>query len=175
MLVFGICIALKICTKLFEKVKKRRIFFGKRQQTFKDTNVCWLVNTIKKNKILWLPLTIITQHIIPGGKKVYNENKNFSVRCIFNTKKVVWDGVFDCGCHLKPGASLQMSFFCDCTTYLVSVSHWWNRLACLANSLRNLSFSSWRLASLANSPSRSSMIFCKLRQVSSRASMVNQV
>lgn len=60
-------------------------------------------------------------------------------------------------------------------TYLVSVNHWWNKLACLANSLRNLSFSSCRWASLANSPSRSSMIFCKLRQVSSNASMVNQV
>lgn len=60
-------------------------------------------------------------------------------------------------------------------TYLVSVNHWWNKLACLANSLRNLSFSSWRKASLANSPSRSSMIFCKFFQVSSKASMVNQV
>lgn len=94
---------------------------------------------------------------------------------IFMPPKNIESKITEILCNVHNTADRRWKLNEDGKTYLVSVNHWWNKLACFANSLRNLSFSSWRYASLANSPSRSSMIFCKFLHVSSNASIVNQV
>lgn len=54
-------------------------------------------------------------------------------------------------------SSSKFDIFKGRLTYRVSVSHWWKVFACLANSLRSLSFSSCRAASFVNSTSRSAV------------------